>query len=80
MFEKFGSIAVVLAATLAFVGSAPTLADHADIVVSQAWSRATPKGAKVAGTEQPDVDIGRAQYATNRNTSTRSTSRSTARW
>ncbi|MBR0835978.1 copper chaperone PCu(A)C [Bradyrhizobium manausense] len=49
MFEKFGSIAVVLAAALAFIGSAPTLADHADIVVSQAWSRATPKGAKVAG-------------------------------
>ncbi|WP_271615232.1 copper chaperone PCu(A)C [Bradyrhizobium sp. CCBAU 51627] len=49
MFEKFGSLAVVLAAVLAFVGSAPTLAGHADIVVSQAWSRATPKGAKVAG-------------------------------
>ena len=49
MFEKFGSIAVLLAATLAFIGSAPTLADHTDIVVSQAWSRATPKGAKVAG-------------------------------
>lgn len=49
MFEKFGSIAVLLAATLAFIGSTPTLADHADIVVSQAWSRATPKGAKVAG-------------------------------
>ncbi|MGX4801874.1 copper chaperone PCu(A)C [Bradyrhizobium guangdongense] len=49
MFEKFGSFALVLAAVLAFVGSAPGLADHADIVVSQAWSRATPKGAKVAG-------------------------------
>jgi copper(I)-binding protein len=49
MFKKFGSIAVILAATLVFIGSAPTLADHADIVLSQAWSRATPKGAKVAG-------------------------------
>jgi copper(I)-binding protein len=49
MFEKFGAIAVVLAAALAFIGSAPTLADHSDIVVSQGWSRATPKGAKVAG-------------------------------
>ncbi|MDN5000496.1 copper chaperone PCu(A)C [Bradyrhizobium sp. GCM10027634] len=49
MLEKFGSIAVILAAALAFVGSSPTLADHTDVVVSQAWSRATPKGAKVAG-------------------------------
>lgn len=49
MLEKVGTIAVVLAAALAFIGSAPTLADHADVVVSQAWSRATPKGAKVAG-------------------------------
>jgi copper(I)-binding protein len=40
---------VILAATLAFVGSVPSLADHSDIVLSQAWSRATPKGAKVAG-------------------------------
>ncbi|MCG2631614.1 copper chaperone PCu(A)C [Bradyrhizobium sp. WYCCWR 13023] len=49
MLEKFGTVAVILAAALTFVGSAPTLADHSDIVVSQAWSRATPKGAKVAG-------------------------------
>lgn len=49
MLEKVGTIAVVLAAALAFIGSAPTLADHADVVVSRAWSRATPKGAKVAG-------------------------------
>lgn len=48
MLEKFASITVIVAA-LAFIGSAPTLADHADIIVSQAWSRATPKGAKVAG-------------------------------
>ncbi|WP_298885878.1 copper chaperone PCu(A)C [uncultured Bradyrhizobium sp.] len=49
MFEKFGTLAVILAASLAFVGSAPGLAaDHSDIVVGQAWSRATPKGAKVA--------------------------------
>lgn len=49
MFEKFGSFAIVLAAVLAFVGAAPAVADPADIVVTQAWSRATPKGAKVAG-------------------------------
>lgn len=49
MLDKVGTIAVVLAAALAFIGSAPTLADHPDVVVSQAWSRATPKGAKVAG-------------------------------
>ena len=40
---------IVVAATLAFIGSAPTLAGHVDIAVSQACSRATPKGAKVAG-------------------------------
>lgn len=45
MLEKFASITVIVAA-LAFIGSAPTLADHADIIVSQVWSRATPKGAK----------------------------------
>jgi len=49
MLEKVGTMAVVLAAAFAFIGSAPTLADRADVVVSQAWSRATPKGAKVAG-------------------------------
>jgi len=49
MFEKSGTIAVILAAIMAFVGSAPTLADPSDILVSQGWSRATPKGAKVAG-------------------------------
>jgi len=48
MLEKFGSITVIVA-SFAFIGSAPTLADQADIVVSQAWSRATPKGAKVGG-------------------------------
>ncbi len=49
MLEKFGAASLILAATLAFVGSAPTPADPGKIVVSQAWSRATPKGAKVAG-------------------------------
>jgi copper(I)-binding protein len=49
MLEKFGSITVIVAVALAFIGSTPTFADHADIVVSQAWSRASPKGAKVAG-------------------------------
>ena len=47
MLETFRSLAVMLAAVLAF--AAPALADPAGIVVSQAWSRATPKGAKVAG-------------------------------
>ena len=49
MSYQFPRIMIVAAAALAFVGSAPALAGHADIVVSQAWSRATPKGAKVAG-------------------------------
>jgi copper(I)-binding protein len=49
MLEKFDSITVIVAVALAFIGSTPTFADHADIVVSQAWSRASPKGAKVAG-------------------------------
>src|SRR3569832_790168 len=49
MSYQLPRIMIVAAAALAFVGSAPALAGHADIVVSQAWSPATPKGAKVAG-------------------------------
>lgn len=49
MLYQIPRIMIVVAAALAFVGSAPTLAGHADIAVSQAWSRAMPKGAKVAG-------------------------------
>lgn len=47
MSRKFGGITVILVAALALAGAAPALAS--DIIVSQAWSRATPKGAKVAG-------------------------------
>ncbi|WLA84129.1 copper chaperone PCu(A)C [Bradyrhizobium elkanii] len=36
-------------ALLAFVSFAPSLAEHERVAVSQAWTRATPKGAKVAG-------------------------------
>jgi periplasmic copper chaperone A len=49
MLHHVPKIMIVAAAALVFVGSAPTLAGHADITISQAWSRATPKGAKVAG-------------------------------
>lgn len=49
MLCQIPRIMIIAAAALAFVGSAPALAGHADISVSQAWSRATPKGAKVAG-------------------------------
>lgn len=47
--KRFGTISMIFAAALAFVGSVPTVADHREVVVNQAWSRATPKGAKVAG-------------------------------
>jgi periplasmic copper chaperone A len=47
MSRKFGGITLILAAALALAGAAP--APASDIVVSQAWSRATPKAAKVAG-------------------------------
>ena len=43
-FNKFMLIATALAA---LAGSSPALAH--DITVREAWSRATPKGAKVAG-------------------------------
>ena len=50
MLEKFGSIILIAVAALALMGSAPALAeqDSGSIVVTRAWSRATPKGAKVA--------------------------------
>jgi len=47
MLSPFPRMMILVAAALAFLGSAPAAAN--DIVVSQAWSRATPKGAKVAG-------------------------------
>ena len=49
MLYQIHRIMIVVAATLAFIGSAPSLAGRVDIAVSQAWSRATPNGAKIAG-------------------------------
>jgi copper(I)-binding protein len=49
MLHHVPKIMIVVAAALAFVGSTPTLAQGPEVSVSQAWSRATPKGAKVAG-------------------------------
>ncbi|MBR1203711.1 MULTISPECIES: copper chaperone PCu(A)C [unclassified Bradyrhizobium] len=46
---KVASITLVAVALLAFTSSAPSLAEHERVAVSQAWTRATPKGAKVAG-------------------------------
>ncbi|WP_342726695.1 copper chaperone PCu(A)C [Bradyrhizobium sp. B097] len=46
---KVASITLVAVALLALVSSAPSLVEHGRVAVSQAWSRATPKGAKVAG-------------------------------
>jgi copper(I)-binding protein len=43
---------ITIAAALAVVFAAPTRAEDAkagDLVITQAWSRATPVGAKVAG-------------------------------
>jgi copper(I)-binding protein len=47
MLYRFGKIALIAAALTALVSSSPAAAH--DISVKQAWSRATPKGAKVAG-------------------------------
>jgi copper(I)-binding protein len=47
MLHHIPKVMIAVAAALAFLGSAPTAAH--DVAVSQAWSRATPKGAKVAG-------------------------------
>jgi copper(I)-binding protein len=47
MLYRFSKIALIAAALTAFLGSAPAAAH--DIAVKQAWSRATPKGANVAG-------------------------------
>ena len=46
MFYRFSKIMFVAIAS-AFLGSSPAAAH--DITAKQAWSRATPKGAKVAG-------------------------------
>jgi copper(I)-binding protein len=47
MLYRFSKTMLIAAALVAFLGSSPAAAD--DITVRQAWSRATPKGAKVAG-------------------------------
>jgi periplasmic copper chaperone A len=47
MLYRFSKIMLIAAALTAFVSSSPAAAH--DITVGQAWSRATPKGAKVAG-------------------------------
>jgi copper(I)-binding protein len=47
MLYRFSKIMLVAAALAAVLGSSSAVAD--DIAVRQAWSRATPKGAKVAG-------------------------------
>jgi periplasmic copper chaperone A len=47
MLYRFGKIMLVAAALMASVSSSPAAAH--DITVRQAWSRATPKAAKVAG-------------------------------
>jgi copper(I)-binding protein len=46
MLEKFAGFTIIAGVVLAFVGSVPTPAEN--VVVSQAWSRASPKGAQVA--------------------------------
>lgn len=47
MLDQFPRIMIAAAAALALLGSTPATAS--DVAVGQAWSRATPKGAKVAG-------------------------------
>ena len=47
MFYRFSIIMLVATALAVFLGSSPAAAH--DITVRQAWSRATPKAAKVAG-------------------------------
>jgi periplasmic copper chaperone A len=47
MLYRFRNIMLIAAALVAFFGVLPAAAH--DITVRQAWSRATPKGAKVAG-------------------------------
>src|SRR5215212_6497584 len=47
MLYPFRKIMLAAAALAAFLGSSPVVA--ADGTVGQAWSRATPKGTKVAG-------------------------------
>ena len=46
MLHHLPKTMIVMAAALAFIGAAPAAAH--DLIVGQAWSRATPKGAKVA--------------------------------
>ena len=47
MLYRFSKIMLIAVASVAFVVSSPAAAH--DITAGQAWSRATPKGAKVAG-------------------------------
>src|SRR5690242_17664834 len=47
MLYRFSKIALITAVLTALLSASPAAAH--DIVVKQAWSRATPKGAKVAG-------------------------------
>jgi copper(I)-binding protein len=47
MLYRFSKIALITAALTALLSASPAAAH--DIAVKQAWSRATPKGAKVAG-------------------------------
>jgi periplasmic copper chaperone A len=50
--KKFTFAAIVCAAVLAFVQGAPARAEEVkagDLVITEAWTRATPKGAKIGG-------------------------------
>lgn len=47
MLDQLPRIMIAAAAVLALLGATPAIAH--DVAVGQAWSRATPKGAKVAG-------------------------------
>ena len=47
MLYRFSRIMLAAAALAGFLGSSPAVAH--DVSVRQAWSRATPKAAKVAG-------------------------------
>lgn len=50
--RKLALLSIACAALAAFVSTAPARADEikaGDLVISQAWSRATPKGAKTGG-------------------------------
>ena len=51
-FRKLTLLSIAHAVLAAYVATAPARADEVkagDLVISQAWSRATPKGAKTGG-------------------------------